>query len=582
MSEQEPATVDRLLIPPAAPVRTTAPRRRRRAMWWTAGGVAVAVAVAGGIGIASAASASAKAPDYRTATVGTGSVTQSLELTGTVSRANQKTASFPVSGTVASVSVGVGDTVRAGQKLATLDPTALKANLLAAQATLARDEASLAADQTASSTTGTTAGSATGTGVTAATGGSTGRSAGAGTTALQAQLARADRALGQIRSELAQANTLCAPVTDAVPKTGGTGTRSGAGPTGTLATPAPTPSPTASPTSTPTPTPSPSPSTGTGGGASTATPAQVAACEQALASIAGSLQTTEQQVSALARALSASASHGSSTTSASGTGASGASAARSSGSGTGGSASGAMSQAARIASDQAAITQDEASVVQAKADVQDATLTAPISGTVAFVGFVAGTDAATSQGITVIGAGAAVVTVDIPLADMSLVHAGLAARVTPAGGASSVAGSVQSVQLLPSSSASSTAFPATVTVADPPTVLASGSAATVSIVTDTATNTVRVPASALSGRDGRTGVVTVLSGSNATRTAVQLGAVGGGWVQVTSGLRAGQQVVLADAGAALPSNTTGLGGRGFGGGGFRTGTSGTFRGGAGG
>ncbi|HWT33756.1 MAG TPA: biotin/lipoyl-binding protein [Microbacterium sp.] len=576
MSEQEPATVERLLIPPAPPVRTTAPRRRRRAVWWTAGGVAVVVAVAGGIGIASAASASANAPDYRTATVGTGPVTQTLELTGTVSRANQKTASFPVSGTVASVSVGVGDTVRAGQKLATLDPTALKANLLAAQATLARDEASLAADQTGSSTTSTTAGSATGTAVTAATGGSTGRTAGAGTTALQAQLARADRALGQIRSELAQANTLCAPVTGAVPKTGGTGTRSGAGPTGTGAIPAPTPSPTASPTSTPTPTPSTSSSTGTGSGASTATPAQVAACEQALASIAGSLQTTEQQVSALARALSASASRGSSTSSASGT-------ARSSGSGTGGSASGATSQAARVASDQAAIAQDEASVVQAKADVQDATLTAPISGTVAFVGFVTGTDAATSQGITVIGAGAAVVTVDIPLADMSLMHAGLAARVTPAGGASSVAGSVQSVQLLPSSSASSTAFPATVTVADPPTALASGSAATVSIVTATATNAVRVPASALSGRDGRTGVVTVLSGSNATRTAVQLGAVGGGWVQVTSGLKAGQQVVLADAGAALPSNTTGLGGRGLGGGGgFRTGTGGTFRSGAGG
>ncbi|HKT58113.1 MAG TPA: biotin/lipoyl-binding protein, partial [Microbacterium sp.] len=531
----------------------------------------------GGFGIASAASASAGGPDYRTATVGTGPVTQSLELTGTVSRVNQKTASFPVSGTVASVSVAVGDTVRAGQRLATLDPTALKANLLAAQATLARDQASLAADQS-SSTTGSAASTAT----TGASGVSAGRSAGSGTGALQAQLARADRSLGQIRNELVQANTLCRPVTGTVTKTGGGPAGRGGAPTsGAGATPSPTPSPTVSPTSTPTPTPtstsSPSPSPSTGGGASTPSPAQVAACEQALASIAGSLQVTEQQVSALAHAVSASASRGSSGQGASFGGAtSGASAPRS-----GGSGSGATSQAARIASDQAAIAQDNASVSQAQADVQDATLTAPISGTVAFVGFVAGSDASTSQGVTIIGAGAAVVTVDIPLADMSLVHTGLAAQVTPAGGMSSVAGAVQSVQLLPSSSASSTAFPATVLVADPPTALASGSAATVSIVTATATDAVRVPASALSGRDGQTGVVTVLSGSSTTRTVVQLGAVGGGWVQVTSGLKAGQQVVLADAAEALPSNTTGLGGGGFAGGGFRTGTSGTFRGGAG-
>lgn len=568
MSEREPAA-----LPPVPPVHTTPPRRRRRAVWWIAGGVAVVVVVAaGGAGIASAASAAANAPDYRTATVDTGPVTQSLELTGTVSRVNQKTASFPVAGTVASVSVGVGDAVRAGQKLATLDPTALKANLLAAQATLARDEASLAADQSSSTSSNTT--NSTSAAASAASGESTGRAAGAGTSALQAQLARADRALGQIRHELGQANALCTPVTGA----GAGGTRSPA-PAGTGATlaPAPTPSPTDSPAAAPTPTPPPTPSTGGSTTPTTATPAQVAACEQALASIAGSLQATERQVSALAHALSATAARGSSTTSASGAAASGTSAAR-----TGGSGSGATSQAARIASDQAAIAQDEATVAQAKADLHDATITAPIGGTVASVGFVAGTDAATSQGITIIGAGAAVVTVDIPLADMGLVHAGLAARVTPTGGASSVAGSVQSVQLLPSSSASSTAFPARVTVTDPPTALASGSAATVSIVTATATEAVRVPASALSGRDGSTGVVTVLSGSNTTRTAVQLGAVGNGWVQITSGLKAGQQVVLADAGTALPSNTTGLGGGGFGGGGFRTGTGGTFRSGAGG
>jgi hypothetical protein len=64
-------------------------------------------------------------------------------------------------------------------------------------------------------------------------------------------------------------------------------------------------------------------------------------------------------------------------------------------------------------------------------------------------------------------------------------------------------------------------------------------------------------------------VVRVLTGEQVAPTPVQIGAVGSVLTQIVSGLKVGQQVVLADLSAALPSSSTGarLGG-GFGGGGF--------------
>lgn len=54
-----------------------------------------------------------------------GSLTQTLSSTGTVTAVDQASASFPASATVTEVSAVVGDTVKAGQVLATIDDTAL-------------------------------------------------------------------------------------------------------------------------------------------------------------------------------------------------------------------------------------------------------------------------------------------------------------------------------------------------------------------------------------------------------------------------------------------------------------------------
>ena len=80
----------------------------------------------------------------RTATVNTGTVTNSVTATGTLVPAQQMTLGFKTAGTLTQVNVRVGDHVKASQVLATIDPAALQLALQQAQATLATAQATLA------------------------------------------------------------------------------------------------------------------------------------------------------------------------------------------------------------------------------------------------------------------------------------------------------------------------------------------------------------------------------------------------------------------------------------------------------
>ena len=70
-------------------------------------------------------------------------IQQSVSASGTLTPTVQEDVSFAVSGTVTSVDVAVGDTVTAGQQLATVDTLQLDAALLQAKADLASAQASL-------------------------------------------------------------------------------------------------------------------------------------------------------------------------------------------------------------------------------------------------------------------------------------------------------------------------------------------------------------------------------------------------------------------------------------------------------
>ncbi len=87
----------------------------------------------------------------RTATVATGTVTNSVSATGTLVPAQQMNLGFKTAGTLTGVDVRVGDHVHAGQLLATIDTAPLQVALQQAQATLASAQATLS-----STLTGTT------------------------------------------------------------------------------------------------------------------------------------------------------------------------------------------------------------------------------------------------------------------------------------------------------------------------------------------------------------------------------------------------------------------------------------------
>lgn len=95
-------------------------------------------------------------PDTATAqtiteTVAKQSFKQSVSATGTIAPAAQADLSFSVSGTVTAVNVAAGDTVTAGQVLATVDPTLLQSAVTAKQSSLTAAKAKLSEDAGSSS-----------------------------------------------------------------------------------------------------------------------------------------------------------------------------------------------------------------------------------------------------------------------------------------------------------------------------------------------------------------------------------------------------------------------------------------------
>ena len=106
---------------PSARARARARRRRRRVI---VGVVTVAV-VAGGAGTAWAMRGG-DGPSYRLTSVGRGMVAQTVDADGTLAASGTRAVAFASGGTVTAVRVAVGNTVRSGQTLATIDPTELE------------------------------------------------------------------------------------------------------------------------------------------------------------------------------------------------------------------------------------------------------------------------------------------------------------------------------------------------------------------------------------------------------------------------------------------------------------------------
>jgi multidrug efflux pump subunit AcrA (membrane-fusion protein) len=159
-----------------------ATKRTKKTLGRAAVGITiVALAAVGLLGYRAAAGTSNNTNHYRTVTAAAGTVTQVLSLSGTVHHVTQASVSFPTSGMVTAVNVRAGDTVTAGQALASINSTPLQNAVLAADAAYKSAISQYQTDQQTYASSSTTTSSTT----KAATS-STSRQAAAGTSSSQA------------------------------------------------------------------------------------------------------------------------------------------------------------------------------------------------------------------------------------------------------------------------------------------------------------------------------------------------------------------------------------------------------------
>jgi RND family efflux transporter MFP subunit len=525
--------------------------RNRRARVVAATGITVAVLVAGG-GAVSYATSRSTAPTYVSAAVGSHPVSQTLEATGTTQPSRAATVSFAVSGTVATVPVTMGTTVKAGQVLATLDTTSLKYALAVAQSHVANAKLTLAQAESgqissgsgtdgtktsSTSSTGATASKTSTTGTTRSSGSSpSGSSSAAAITAAQknllANVRQADSLMATTKTDLAVANTLCSSQS-------------------------PTPSPTQNPTPSPTQSPIPSPTgrhTAAPTGNQAAAPTTCAQAQQLVLNDESQLFALQQgvsgQVSALDKLI---------TRSATGTGSAGPAAATSplakaSVTTTGAGPTTVAISAVQLATDQAAVDAANASLAVAQQQSSQATIVSPFTGVVSSVGLNVGQQAtagSASTAVDVIDPTGHSVTLSVDVTKIPQVKVGQKATVLPDGSSTPLAATVSYVAAAPTSG---TAYTVQLAFTTNPAKLRDGIQAAATITTAAAANALAVPTSAVNHRGGAAYVL-VLNGSTTKTQPITVGAVGAIYTQVTSGLTPGQRVVLANPNTPIPSNT---------------------------
>lgn len=574
-----------------------------------AAGAGLAVVAAGATYWATSSSASTAR--FRTAEAATGSVSQTYVATGTISRDANVEATFSVDGTVKSVAVEVGDTVSAGDTIATLDSASLKLALLNAETDLAQAEATLYAAENPSSTTSSGSGgggSGAGSGSAGGSGSAAGSGTGTGSTPSTGGISASDAA--QLYEAIAAVNvasaawsndsepTTCDQVyaallaaqedTDEADDSGSTdtgdtdpgSTDSGSGETsggdsgsegdqsGTDSGGSGTDSGEAG-----------SADTGSDSGDATGS-ADSGEAEQLALTVD---EVTIEDIKACGEARTAlltanavladyynqlittgtivtdgeSTDPGTETPETSTGGGSPSAGGGSSRSASSGSSSSTSEQA--IAAAEADKLKAEQAVADAEADLENATLLAPIDGIVGELTLAEG-DSASAGSAIIVGTGTATVSVEVPLATRTLLSQGMEATVVPAGSATQLDGKVASISILETSGTAgdSPTYTTTVSVSDPDQLLKAGAKAAVSVVVRSATDAVVVPASAVTPTGSGTATVQVVdseAAESAQTVEVETGAVGSGRVEITSGLTLGQLVVLSDSTITLDTLT---------------------------
>ena len=264
---------------------------------------------------------------------------------------------------------------------------------------------------------------------------------------------------------------------------------------------------------------------------------------------------------------------------------------------------------AQVDADQAAITAAQNQLTNAQNALNEATMTAPIAGTVAAVNLTVGqqvsvggpgssasssasgngsntsstggnagggnNNSSSSSGsstaeIVVISTDSYVVDASVDDTEISQIKNGEQAVITPNGSTTPIYGTVTSVAVMASGSSSVPSYPIIIGVTGNPPGLIAGAGATVSIVVKQLTDALAVPTAAVRYPGGKP-AVDVMNGNQRVSHPITAGMTSGGFTQVLSGLSEGDQVVVdVPAGARAGTGNgaaNGNGGRvgGFGG-----------------
>jgi multidrug efflux pump subunit AcrA (membrane-fusion protein) len=555
----------------ADPSRLTSADRRLAALfpdetvavagpWWRRrSGVAVILGVVVALivgGVVAASAFGSPGDNYRTASAATENVDAMLTGVATIEPVAQASVAFPVSGTVASVNVQIGQAVGAGGSLASLDTRALERTLHTKQAALAQAQLTLSKALSGQSVGGV------GVGGTGSTGGTNG--AAAATTAADVSGASSRRIVltaATVNPHLAaaqQAVIAAQQQVDAALAAAATALDAESSVCAAFTTPPPTTTTTPPPTA-----------------------PDVTACQQAITAVTDAqhaVDTAQQALAVAANALDALLAQlavtppptttppatappaRSGSTGAGGTsGASSSSGSGSSRSGTSGGSGSSSPSAADLIAYQQPVDSAAAGVAVAQQSLDQATIASPLAGTVVAVNLTVGESVSANSStanVVVQGTGGYEITTTVSVDSIPSVSVGQAATVVPDGTHDRLTGKVVAISVTPTStSTSSPLYRVTIGLTDPNAKLNNGATGTVSIVTKQARSALAVPTSAVTTTRNRH-FVSVLNGGSVTAVAVQVGVVGSTWTEITNGLHPGQQVVLADGSASLPSSAT--------------------------
>ncbi|KOV87166.1 efflux RND transporter periplasmic adaptor subunit [Nocardia sp. NRRL S-836] len=226
-----------------------------------------------------------------------------------------------------------------------------------------------------------------------------------------------------------------------------------------------------------------------------------------------------------------------------------------------------------------AYQQAELALRQAKDALAATTLTAPGDGTVTSVtgsvGQKVGTGA-TGGFVVVTDLKNLVVTANVSETDVSKLKNDQTATVTVnAMAATPIRAKVTQVALTPTTANNVVQYGVTLALSEPPAGLRPGQSAGVEVTVAQASNVLAVPAAAVQTVNGASSVQTIANGAE-TRQTVEIGVRGDQYVEIRSGLTAGQEVVLPPVttstgtnnrqqqqGRQIPGGTGGRNGGGF-------------------